>query len=56
MADESHVITAAELDDMTPGERLEAHRIRVITNWDNAPAGLRERAATVPPPVIPPQT
>jgi hypothetical protein len=56
VADELHLITAAEMDEMTPDERLETLRARVITNWDDAPTDLRERAAAVPPPVIPVKT
>lgn len=50
MAADRPLITAAELDEMTPDERLELHHQRTVTNWDDVPADVRARAAAAPPP------
>jgi hypothetical protein len=43
VADEPRLITAAELDEMTPNERAEALTERIVTDWDLVPAAFREQ-------------
>ena len=41
VADEPRLITAAELDEMTPNERAAALTERIVTDWDLVPAAFR---------------
>jgi hypothetical protein len=43
VADELRLITAAELDEMTPNERADALTERIVTDWDQVPAAFREQ-------------
>jgi hypothetical protein len=40
------LITAAELDEMTPNERAQAFNERVVTDWEQVPEQLRQSIAT----------
>jgi hypothetical protein len=44
------LITAAEMDEMTPNERAAAFDDRVITSWDDVPPSLRAKIAEAPLP------
>jgi hypothetical protein len=43
VADAPRLITAAELDEMTPNERADALTARIVTDWDLVPAAFREQ-------------
>jgi hypothetical protein len=44
------LLTAADLDSMTPDERAAAFRDRIVTNWDDVPEHVRAKIADAPPP------
>ena len=43
MADKRELLTAAQLDEMTPNERMDAFEQRVITNLDDLPEEFRDQ-------------
>lgn len=43
MADEPELITAAQLDAMTPNERMAAFDQRIVTDLDELPEAFRNR-------------
>ena len=43
MADEPEILTAADLDAMTPDERADAFERRLVTDFDSLPDEFRER-------------
>ncbi len=46
MADASKVITAEELDGMSPDERAQVVRDHIVTDLDQLPDGFRRRVET----------
>jgi hypothetical protein len=46
VAESPRLITAAELDDMTPNERARTFNERVVTDWEQVPEDLRQSIAT----------
>jgi hypothetical protein len=50
VSDRPPLLTAADLDNMTPDERVAAFRDRIVTNWDDVPEHLRAKIAEAPPP------
>ena len=46
VAETPRLITAAELDEMTPNERAQAFNERVVTDWEQVPEQLRQSIAT----------
>lgn len=43
MADADRVISAEELDKMTPNERAACFEESIVTDWDQVPEKFRER-------------
>ena len=43
VAEAPRLITAAELDEMTPNARADALTDRIVTDWDLVPAAFREQ-------------
>ena len=50
VSDRLPLLTAADLDEMTPDERAAAFRDRIVTDWDDVPEHVRAKIAAAPPP------
>jgi len=43
---ERELVTAADMDNMTPNERAEAVRASIVTDWAQVPAEFRAKITT----------